>query len=582
MSVPVGTHGFTLETFDAQNAGGNMLSKAVVPGVSVVGGVTTTVPVSLGGVISSILIGLSNTTPITGTSTNITVSVTAKDAGGNTIVGSDPYANQITLTDSDGSGATSLSTTSVISPSTAVSLTYDGATSLQSATISATSTGVAPAAITPATLSPVTVSSGGSEAIIVVPQGGVTDALVPTTGGLALVPIANGTTLQGIAKSKYLPADAKSVTTLSSAVSASTVGGQRTLAAQRHARRKTMSTIPGSINTVIAVSPQPDECSADYPNKVAYCINYGDNIVTKVDLAALNQIGSFTTDATAALTFSGGTCTICGIVYDSHDNGFIISTGSGYEVHKGSDGSLIKTIAENAGENFGYNAVTNQVLSPEYSYSGAPTRIALVDVNSGTSYLPMSAVADLSTPDAAAIDPITNIGIVPEEFSPLFHLVSLSGNTLTPGSGGAPGIFSAPVVDAPIDGNSLNFDLPSDIAVEATSHIAFNASEFGDHVGALQLPSSAAGSPAIQDYAYTTLPATPDGDGFAIPGDPHATATYNLSGKPLGLTFNSAGTFVAIIDLQKLLAAPRAANNAHMVDPSYDLIGNGVIAYSPI
>jgi virginiamycin B lyase len=63
----------------------------------------------------------------------------AKDADGNTIIGTDPYVNPITLADSDGSGATSLSSTSITSPATgSVTFSYSGAGALAGTTVTIT------------------------------------------------------------------------------------------------------------------------------------------------------------------------------------------------------------------------------------------------------------------------------------------------------------------------------------------------------------------------------------------------------------------------------------------------------------
>jgi hypothetical protein len=53
------------------------------------------------------------------------------------------------------------------------------------------------------------------------------------------------------------------------------------------------------------------------------------------------------------------------------------------------------------------------------------------------------------------------------------------------------------------------------------------------------------------------------------------------NGKAFGVMSNGflvPSTYVAVIDLQALLSAPRTAGR-HTVDPSYDLLLNGVVRY---
>jgi hypothetical protein len=85
------------------------------------------------------------------------------------------------------------------------------------------------------------------------------------------------------------------------------------------------------------------------------------------------------------------------------------------------------------------------------------------------------------------------------------------------------------------------------------------------------------------DYAAAVLPNTPDGNAFEQGLDPHTVTAYVSpnNGKAYGLMANGCGvppTYLGVIDLQGLLNAPRVAGT-HTVDPTYDLIVNGVLYY---
>jgi hypothetical protein len=90
------------------------------------------------------------------------------------------------------------------------------------------------------------------------------------------------------------------------------------------------------------------------------------------------------------------------------------------------------------------------------------------------------------------------------------------------------------------------------------------------------------------DYVLLTLPATPDSVTFENGYDPHTTTAYTSPNnqKAYGVAASwGAGyepTYVAVIDLQAALAAPRITNGysgLHTVDPSVDLIATGIVRY---
>jgi hypothetical protein len=79
------------------------------------------------------------------------------------------------------------------------------------------------------------------------------------------------------------------------------------------------------------------------------------------------------------------------------------------------------------------------------------------------------------------------------------------------------------------------------------------------------------------------MPTTPDGRAFSAGYDPHTITAYTSpnDGRAYGLISDwvtGVPTYVGVIDLQKLLSAPRTAGT-HNVDPTYDLLAHGVIRY---
>jgi aryl-phospho-beta-D-glucosidase BglC (GH1 family) len=149
VDAALGSNTFDLKLFDQQNAAGNVLSQGSVT-QTILEGKANTVLITLGGVVAKITVGIAP--PTISSAGSVTVTVTAQDAAGRTIIGAEPYVNPISLTDTDASGSTSLSTRSVTSPATTVALSYNGSASFSTAVIGATASGVPAASVVSATL----------------------------------------------------------------------------------------------------------------------------------------------------------------------------------------------------------------------------------------------------------------------------------------------------------------------------------------------------------------------------------------------------------------------------------------------
>jgi hypothetical protein len=181
--------------------------------------------------------------------------------------------------------------------------------------------------------------------------------------------------------------------------------------------------------------------------------------------------------------------------------------------------------------------------------------------------------------DSAAEDCTTGIGLASNEDNATFYITDLTKITFTAGS--PAGTWTAPGQFVTLA--DLSYGRNSGISVAPGSHLMVTSGEFGgNQVGVLQLPSSSGnGVPNVVDYAGALLPNTPDGNAWSAGQDPHTVTSYISpnTGKAYGLLANSPPpTWLAVIDLQALLNAPRTAGT-HRVSPSYDLIAHGVVTY---
>ena len=138
--MPPGSANFTLAAYDQPNAGGNLIATAS-PTYTIVAGQANNENVTLNGMPAELSLTVPSATAGTAFGSPQSISVTAKDADGNTILGS--YAVPIAISDSDTSGATSIATSGSDNPPAGQLLS-----SSDTATIAYTGLAIAPATIT--------------------------------------------------------------------------------------------------------------------------------------------------------------------------------------------------------------------------------------------------------------------------------------------------------------------------------------------------------------------------------------------------------------------------------------------------
>jgi len=386
---------------------------------------------------------------------------------------------------------------------------------------------------------PATNNATGSVAVI--SQGGKTFAFVPTPTGFSKIQLADST---GLTPSSV----------------------------------HTSSLSPATVT----LNPVPDACAADYNNAVIVCTSFQSSKVSLINASDLS-VQTVDTGLTDSESFSGGSCIICGALYDPKDNRMIFSTKGGYRLfdHTGSK-TFSKTIAVPIAENFGYNPTTNQIFSPRYGSGGEPDSLDLVDLTSAKRYSLSPTPTGLAEPDHGAIDTNTNIAVTANEYNPTLYLINLNSPVLDqPAVGQFQGGAQSTVLKY---GGSCAYPL-TDIAVDSSSHIALFMAEFCSgsskgSMGVLRMPTSSTATLVPGDYVFSTIPA-PSSVSWTNPGDPHGLGVFTLSSssKHYGLLLNGDKTSLAVVDLEALLAAPRDPSDANAVNPSYDLVANKVMAF---
>ena len=333
-----------------------------------------------------------------------------------------------------------------------------------------------------------------------------------------------------------------------------------------------------------------NSCSSNWITGTTVCSGNGTDvyIINGTTLSSVVNSGGF-----GQSYFSGGDCLNCGVAIDAATNQAVIETSAG----EGLGGMQFLDLGTNTfeplisvpqftSENIAVDPVLNLVLSPNEGYNSDAPDYQLLQFTPGTTANQLFNQANYSTYggqtyDSAGLDCTTHIAISTEEFTGMLAIFDLTQATFDTTAG----TWTAP---------STNQEFPefdglgagtSGMAVAPGSHLAIIAGEFGgNEFGVVQLPSnSGTGTPAVLDYVAAYVPTEPNGNFFENGLDPHTVTAYVSSntGKALGLLVDDPRNYVALIDLQALLNAPRQPGSNY-VDPSVDLVGTGIITFISI
>lgn len=341
--------------------------------------------------------------------------------------------------------------------------------------------------------------------------------------------------------------------------------------------------VPVSITTPSAVN----SCSANPATSKTVCTANNTDVYLITGTTLTNTL---TSGSNAFANFSGGSCNNCGVAINALTNKAVIAMGltgsasnSGLQVLDLNTNTFATPVpaTNEISEDVSIDPTRSLILSP-----GESNNYTLFQVSSSGTLMEFgNQISGLSGGvfDSAAEDCTTGIALAGIEFTGDLFLSDLTQSTFTPGT---PGTWTAPSQVQHFPEFVFFSAGTSGLSVApGSSHLGLVGGEFGgSSFGVILLPStSGSGTPGVVDYAAANLPATPDGSGFSAGYDPHTLTAYTSpnDGKAYGVIADWAtGTpsYLAIIDLAKLLAAPRASGS-HNVDPAYDLLTNGVVRY---
>ncbi len=333
----------------------------------------------------------------------------------------------------------------------------------------------------------------------------------------------------------------------------------------------------GGVPTSISTPNVVNSCSSNSVTGVTVCTGNNTDVYLVSGSALTNTL---TSGADAFASFSGGACMNCGVALNNLTNQAVITVGlsaspsaSGLQFLDLATNTFQTPIASTniVSEDVVWDQNRNLILSP--SESGNYDIFQTLPTVAGFSNFVGQEL------DSGAEDCTTSIGLSAVEFTGDLYITDLSQAQYTGSTWSGAGQFQTFPEFAGFSAGT------SGIAVAPGTHLVVVAGEFGGNTfGALVLPAtSGIGVPAVVDYVAATLPNTPDGQVWAQGLDPHTVTAYVSPSDKKGyaLMANGAGispTYLAVVDLQGLINAPRVAGT-HNIDPSYDLLANGVVKY---
>ncbi len=317
-------------------------------------------------------------------------------------------------------------------------------------------------------------------------------------------------------------------------------------------------------------------CSGDEKHLRVLCGAYSSGELMDVNANTLTDT-EFSSGASGALSFSGGSCTICAIAFDPLDTAFILEdpapAGGGQFQRVGENSHTIDMSigTSDPNENPGYDYVKNWVFNPGYGTHV----LQIANFNNGKLFSTTSGVTG-GEPDSAGVDVSTHVGETPDEFDDVAWLAdlgtsSMSGSTLTVATG------SSTLSSSSLD-SSLDIDATG---VDSVLHLVFYVGEFGTDVLGFSMMPTTSGGTTYSDWAFVRWPNAPDGSAFTSGVDPHQIAVFNdpANCHDCGLALNADSSWLAVVDLDKLSHAPRSASDSHSIDSTYDLVAHHVVAF---
>ena len=319
----------------------------------------------------------------------------------------------------------------------------------------------------------------------------------------------------------------------------------------------------GGAPTSVAVGSAPNSCSSNSLTGETVCVGSNTDVYL-INGTTLTSTVHSSADSTQG--FSGGSCMNCGVVVDSTTNKALITIGlsaggpGGYQFLDLA-GSTFETPIPAGGEtseDVSIDPIRHLVLSPneQNNYQILNTSTSTAAIFNNIDF------ATSGAPDSAGEDCTTGIALSTLEGTGNLYIADLTQAVFTPGT---PGTWTDAASQTQVFPEFESFSAGTNgISVAPGTHLGVVTGEFGGNIeGVIQLPAtSGTGTPAVVDWVAFTVPSTPADVPWSEGLDPHTVTAYVSpnSHKAYGVLENGDFSFVAIVDLQGLLSAPRTGH----------------------
>jgi hypothetical protein len=325
----------------------------------------------------------------------------------------------------------------------------------------------------------------------------------------------------------------------------------------------------GGAPVTVATKNVVNSCSCNSTTGQSVCVANNTDVYLIIGTTLKSTL---TSAATATQHFSGGRCMNCGLVVDSSINKALITIGlatggpGGYQfLDLGGATPTFETpipAGASTSEDASIDPARHLVLSPNESGN-----YQILNISAGTDKATL--FNNVVTPpppgsfDSAGEDCTTGIALSTIEITGDLFIADLTQAKFTPGS---PGTWTDTASQIQHFPEFVGFSAGTNgIAVAPSTQLAVVTGEFGGaQEGVIQLPAtSGTGTPSVVDWVAFKVPDDPSHTPWSEGLDPHTVTAYVSpnSKKAFGVLGNSTFTFLAVIDLEGLLKAPRTGGH---------------------
>ena len=319
----------------------------------------------------------------------------------------------------------------------------------------------------------------------------------------------------------------------------------------------------GGAPTTVVTGSVPNSCSSNSTTGTTVCTGNNTDVFV-INGSTLSS--TVTSGATSTQSFSGGSCMNCGVVVDSTTNKALITIGlssggpGGYQFLDLASNTFEAPIPAGGetSEDVSIDPVRHLVLSPNEQGN-----YQLVNITTATPALFNN--VDFATggaPDSAGEDCTTGIALSTLEGTGNLYIADLTQAVFTPGS---PGTWTDTASQTQVFPEFIDFSAGTNgIAIAPGTQLGIVTGEFGGNIeGVIQLPAtSGSGVPAVVDWVSFVVPNLPNESAWSEGFDPHTVTAYVSpnSHKAYAVLENGDFSFLAVVDLQGLLSAPRTGH----------------------